>query len=134
MEYRVKEFCGEYTIQVQKLVGRKKRITQFRKGVMMRKLLLFLIPLVLLGCSYTNHTYYYTAVVTYTDGGVDTLEFSYDGFKGNEVYVALKTQGGMFSNQSSPCLIIGCGFYYNSVACGVRKYELIHKKKVLITD
>ena len=83
-----------------------------------------------------NYTYTYTANITYTDGSIDTLVFSRDSFNGNDVHVYLKiSENGLLTSAGiSPCLVIGCGFYERAVACGVRKYEILNKLKVKLTN
>jgi len=107
---------------------------KFRKLNLLYLLLVavFLGGVFLGGCNYgQNYTYTYTAKVTYTDSAVDTLVFSYDSFKGNNVYVYLKiTESGLIaSGGTSPCLMVGCGLHTKAIACGVRKYEIINEAK-----
>ena len=83
-----------------------------------------------------DYKYTYTIKVTYTNSAVDTLTFSYESFKGNNVYVKLKiTENGLFgSSGTSPCLIVGCGFYRTPIACGVRKYKILNEAKTDINN
>lgn len=97
---------------------------------------LVLVAVFIGGCTEygQDYKYTYTAKVTYTDSTVDTLVFGRESFKGNPVFVYLKVSesGVLSSGGTSPCLMIGCGFYQKAVACGVRKYEIIHTVKVAI--
>lgn len=109
------------------------------KNLKFKKLnLLYLVLVAFYGVGCSNYgqdyKYTYTAKVTYTDSAVDTLIFDYDSFKGNPVYVTLKiTDSGLLaSGGTSPCLIVGCGFYSTPIACGVRKYEILNEAKVAI--
>tara|TARA_R110000782_G_C14658899_1_gene397638 strand:+ start:424 stop:765 length:342 start_codon:yes stop_codon:yes gene_type:complete len=95
-----------------------------------------LVAVFLAGCSEygQDYKYTYTAKITYTDSAVDTVKFDYDSFKGNpvNVYLKISDSGLLASGGTSPCLMVGCGFYNTAIACGVRKYEIINEVKVAI--
>jgi hypothetical protein len=97
---------------------------------------LVLVAILFSGCADygQDYKYTYTAKVTYTDSAVDTLVFGRESFKGNNVYVYLKVaeNGLLASGGTSPCLMIGCGFYEKAVACGVRKYEILDTLQIVI--
>lgn len=98
-------------------------------------LFILLFVILLDGCKYgQDYKYTYTAKVTYTDSSVDTVVFGRESFKGNPVVVYLKVSesGVLSSGGTSPCLMIGCGFYSTPVVCGVRKYEIISESKEAI--
>ena len=102
----------------------------------MKTIITLLLVILLTSCSENepDYTYTYTAKVTYTDSAIDTLTFSRDSFKGNNVYVYLKTEGGTFAGGTSPCLTMSCGFYKKTIACGVRKFEILDLLKVELID
>lgn len=83
-----------------------------------------------------NYNYKYKVRVTYTDSAVDTLEFNRDSFKGNKVYLYLKiSESGLLSSGgTSPCLVIGCGFYKRTIVCGVRKFEILSSDTIALND
>ena len=73
-----------------------------------------------------NYKYDWVVKTTYTNGDVDTLNCSYNSFKGNDCYLYLKV------SETTPCLFIGCGFRKQVVSCGIRKFELLSLSKVSI--
>lgn len=95
---------------------------------------ILLVAILLFGCleNKRDYKYIYTAEVVYTDSAVDTLTFTYKSFKGNRVYVNLHiSESGIINNvATSPCLIVGCGFYHDIIACGVRKYRILNEIKI----
>jgi len=94
-----------------------------------------LVAVFLGGCEYgQDYKYTYTVKITYTDSAVDTVTFDYDSFKGIpvNVYLKISDSGLLASGGTSPCLMVGCGFYRTAIACGVRKYEIINEVKVAI--
>jgi len=101
--------------------------------IAMYSLYTFLIVILFQSCiEYEpDYNYKYTAKITYQNGDIDTLSFNRESFKGNKVYVYIKTtESGIISSSSiSPCLVIACGFYKKTIACGVRKYEIISESK-----
>jgi len=91
-----------------------------------------IITLFLYGCQSKAHkTPYFEFIseVTYTDSSIDTLTFGRNGFKGNKVIVYIKTSDSGFisSAGTSPCLVMQCGFYTTTIACGVRKFSILER-------
>jgi hypothetical protein len=79
-----------------------------------------------------NYTYKWKIAIVYTNGDKDTINCKYDSFKGNECFLYLKiSENGLLSSGgTASCIVTGCGFYSNVVACGVRKYEVLSLDKV----
>ena len=78
-----------------------------------------------------DYNYQWTIKVTYTNGDIDTVECGRDSFKGNPVFLWLKTSsnGALVSGGTTPCLFVSCGLYKSPIVCGVRKYEILSKTK-----
>lgn len=107
----------------------------------MKKILLSLLlisTILSVGCGNYGQNYHYTykVKITYQNGDVDTVLCGMDGFKENEATLYLKTSesGVLVSGGTPSCLMVGCGFYGNTVACGVRKYVVLYTEKVAITN
>ena len=81
-----------------------------------------------------NYTYKWKVAVVYSNGDKDTLNCQYDSFNGNTCYVSLKIsdRGLLSGGGTDPCIVIGCGFYTEIVACGVRRYEVVSLDKIPI--
>lgn len=101
-----------------------------------RHIFYLLLCVILISCSNfeTNYTYKWKLAVVYTNGEKDTIKCQYDSFKNNECYLYLKiSETGLISGAgTAPCIIMGCGFYSDVVACGVRKFEILSLDKVLL--
>jgi len=93
--------------------------------------LLFIIFIIITiqSCNKQNYKYEYIAEVTYQNGEIDTVMFNIE--TSNKVYVYLKIEeSGLLNNvATSPCLVIGSGFYEEAVACGLRKYKILNETK-----
>ena len=101
---------------------------------MKKKLLILSVLFILLvsSCKYNpDYTYKWDIKVTYTNGDIDTLHHESNSFKGNPVVLYLKTSesGVLVSGGTTPCLVSSCGFYYETIVCGVRKYDVIKEEK-----
>ncbi len=102
--------------------------------------IIYLVLITILFCSCTeygqDYNYRYKVKVTYTDSAVDTLECNRNSFKGNKVYLYLKiSESGLLSSTgTSPCLVIGCGFYKKTIVCGVRKFEILSSDTIAINN
>jgi hypothetical protein len=98
-------------------------------------LAMLLLCAVFSGCTDSfgdNYKYDWVVKTTYTNGDIDTLNCSYNSFKGNECYLYLKVSesGLLSSGGTTPCLIVGCGFRQQVVSCDIRKYEVLSLSKV----
>ena len=97
----------------------------------MKKLgFLFLIVLMLSGCAGNydpDYTHQYVIEVTYMNGDIDTITHIRDSFKGNEIYIYLKSyEPGVLADAGTPsCVNSACGFYDKSLVCGVRKFQIL---------
>lgn len=80
-----------------------------------------------------NYTYTFETKVVYTDSSIDTLTFSKDSFKGNPVgiYLTSGSASSLLSNgNSAGCLKVVCGMRQTTIACGVRRYEILKTTKI----
>ena len=105
----------------------------------MKKILLILSLLTLMACSINyppDFKYSWTVKVTYTDSSVDTIYVERESFKGNPVDLYLKTSTPNLIGSSgiTPCLVSQCGFYVETLVCGVRKYQILTEEKVHLTQ
>ncbi len=93
-------------------------------------ILLIIVVLFLGGCKEPrpNAVYQFKAKVAYLDGSIDTITFSQRSIGGysveTKIYLDKKVDSPV------PCLVVYSGVLYKNVACFVKWYEIIEKKRI----